>query len=80
VDILDCLKRQGQCSDTDLAVETGASLSSVRQRLAALTSTGAVIACKLTRFEGGKPIEGYLYRASGYFPPAAPGRKPKPTT
>src|ERR1700680_4890346 len=50
----------------------------VRERFALLTGTGEVITCKLTRFENGKPVDTCLYRASGYFPPPAPGRKPKP--
>jgi hypothetical protein len=33
--------------------------------------------CKLTRFEEGKAVEGWLCRVSGYIPPAAPGRKAK---
>jgi hypothetical protein len=49
----------------------------VRQRLAGLAATGAVVTCNLTRFEDGKRIEGWLCRVSGYIPPAAPGRKPK---
>jgi len=50
----------------------------VRERFALLTGTGEVITCKLTRFENGKPVDTCLYRASGYFPPPTPGRKPKP--
>ncbi|RPI44373.1 MAG: winged helix-turn-helix transcriptional regulator [Betaproteobacteria bacterium] len=80
VDALECVKRQGQCLDSEISEETGLSLTAVRERLAALTGSGVVIACKLTRFEDGKPVEAYLYRASGYIPPPAPGRKPKPTT
>jgi hypothetical protein len=52
----------------------------VRQRAAGLASTGQVISCSLTRFENGKAIEGWVYRVSGYTPPAAPGRKAKTTS
>jgi transcription initiation factor IIE alpha subunit len=80
MDILDCLKKYGQRVDSEIAEETGVALSTVRERLAALTGTGQVIACKLTRFEHGKPIDAWMYRAAGYFPPRAPGRKPNPPT
>jgi hypothetical protein len=78
VDILQCLRKHGQRLDSEIAEETGVALATVRERFALLTGTGEVITCKLTRFENGKPIDTCLYRASGYFPPAAPGRKPKP--
>ena len=78
MDILQCLRKHGQRLDSEIAAETGVALATVRERFALLTGTGEVITCKLTRFEDGKPVDAYLYRASGYFPPAAPGRKPKP--
>jgi hypothetical protein len=52
----------------------------VRQRLTDLAATGAVIKCNLTRYENGKTIEAWQCRVSGYVPPLAPGRKPKPTS
>jgi len=76
-ELLLCLKKYGQRLDWEIAEETGMSLVDVRQNFASLSATGEVIACKLTRFENGKPIDSLMYRASGYFPPAAPGRKPK---
>ena len=78
MDILQCLRKHGQRLDSEIAAETGVALATVRERFALLTGTGEVITCKLTRFEDGKPVDAYLYRASRYFPPAAPGRKPKP--
>jgi hypothetical protein len=51
-----------------------------KARSAGLASTGALIACSLVRFENGKRIEGWVYRMSGYVPPAAPGRKAKTAT
>lgn len=78
-DILQCLKKHGQRLDLEIASETGVPLATVRQRLAALAGTGAVIMCKLTRFENGKGIDAWQCRVSGYVPPLAPGRKPKPT-
>ena len=78
MDILQCLQKYGQRLDLEIAEETGVALAKVRERFALLTGTGEVITCKLTRFENGKPVDTCLYRASGYFPPPAPGRKPKP--
>lgn len=78
MDVLRCLGKYGERLDTEIAEETGMPLAAVRQRLAGLAATGAVVTCSLTRFEDGKRVEGWLCRVSGYIPPAAPGRKPKP--
>ncbi len=80
IEILQCLKKHGQRLDSEIAKETGMTLATVRQGVAGLAATGAIITCNLTRFENGKRIEGWLCRVSGYIPPAAPGRKAKPTT
>jgi predicted ArsR family transcriptional regulator len=80
IEILQCLKKYGQRLDSEIAKETGVPLATVRQRLAGLSATGAIITCNLTRFEKGKRIDAWLCRVSGYIPPAAPGRKAKPTT
>jgi DNA-binding IclR family transcriptional regulator len=76
-EILDCLKQYGQRLDSELAEETGVPLAKVRQRLAELAATGAIITCNLTRFEHGKRIDGLMCRMSGWVPPPAPGRKAK---
>jgi predicted ArsR family transcriptional regulator len=76
-EILPCLKKHGQRLDSELAEETGVPLAKVRRRIAELSATGAVITCKLTRFEQGEPIDALLCRMSGWVPPPAPGRKPK---
>jgi DNA-binding IclR family transcriptional regulator len=80
VDVLDCLKKYGQRLDVEIAKETGVPLAKVRERLADLATTGAVITCKLTRFEKGVRTDAWQCRVSGYVPPLAPGRKatPKP--
>lgn len=78
-EILQCLKKYGQRLDSEIAKETGVPLATVRQRLAGLAATGAIITCNLTRFENGKRIEAWVCRVSGYVPPLAPGRKAKPT-
>jgi predicted ArsR family transcriptional regulator len=77
-DILHCLKKYGERLDSEIAEEMGIPLATVRERLAGLAATGAVVTCNLTRFADGQRIEGWLCRVSGYIPPAAPGRKPKP--
>jgi hypothetical protein len=74
---LNCLKKHGQRLDLELAKETGVPIAKVRQRLAELSATGAIITCNLTRFEHGKRIDALLCRMSGWVPPPAPGRKAK---
>jgi DNA-binding IclR family transcriptional regulator len=76
-EILNCLKQHGQRLDSELAKETGVPIAKVRQRLAELAATGAIITCNLTRFENGKRIDGLMCRMSGWVPPPAPGRKAK---
>ena len=77
MDAFQCLKKYGQRLDTEIADETGIALAGVREQLAALADVGEIIACKLTRFENGTQVDGYVYRAAGYFPPPAPGRRAK---
>ena len=79
IHILEYLKKHGQLLDSDIAKEMGMSVATVRQRVASLRATGAVVTCDLTRFENGKQTQAWVCRASGYTPPAAPGRKAKPT-
>lgn len=79
IEILQCLKKYGQRLDLEIAKEMGLPLATVRQRLASLEATGAVIMCSLTRFEDGKRIDAWQCRVSGYVPPIAPGRKAKAT-
>jgi DNA-binding IclR family transcriptional regulator len=76
-DILPCLKKHGQRLDSELASETGLPIAKVRQRLAELSATGAIITCTLTRFDQGKRIDALLCRMSGWVPPPVPGRKAK---
>jgi predicted ArsR family transcriptional regulator len=80
VEILQCLKKYGQRLDLEIAKEMGVPLATVRQRLTGLVASGAIIKCDLTRFEGGKRIDAWQCRVSGYVPPLAPGRKAKKTT
>ncbi len=80
MDILACLRKYGQRLDSEIASEVKIPLADVHSGFARLAESGDVIACKLTRFENGMPVDALVYRASGYFPPAAPGRKPKSAT
>jgi hypothetical protein len=77
IETLQCLKKYGQRLDLEIAKEIGVPLSTVRQQLTGLAVAGEVITCKLTRFEGGKRIEAWQCRVSGYIPSPAPGRKAK---
>ena len=74
--VLECLRKHGQRLDHEIAAETGLELADVRFSLEALVKVGAVLTCKLTRFERGRRMEALQCRFAGYFPPRAPGRKP----
>ena len=74
--VFECLRRYGQRLDLEIAQETGLALTIVREHLASLAATGALISCSLTRFEKGARIDAWQCRISGYVPPRAPGRKP----
>lgn len=70
------LKKYGQLRDSEIAAGTGVALSEVRACLKELSGRGDISLCSMTVFENGKPTEGMFSRVSGYFPKAAPGRKP----
>jgi len=74
--VLECLRKHGQQLDLEISRETGLPLEDVHLSLEALVKSGAVITCKLTRFQGGRRIEALQCRCAGYFPPMARGRKP----
>jgi transcription initiation factor IIE alpha subunit len=74
--VLTQLKKHGQLFDAQIAAATGISLDDVRAALSALHARGEVANCKVTKFEDGQPVEKILCRVSGFYPPAAPGRKP----
>lgn len=78
IDTLQCLKRHGQRLDLEIAKEMGVPLATVRQQLSELADRREAIVCKMTRFENGKKTEAWQCRISGFVPPPAPGRKPKP--
>ena len=74
--VLEHLKKHGQLLDSEIAAATGISLKQVRLSISDLSERGEISRCTVTTFKDGKPIEGFQCRVSGYFPPAAPGRKP----
>lgn len=79
-EILEHLKGHGEQLDSEIAKATGISLANVRQGVSELSARGEVITCRVIRFNDGKKIDGVLYRAAGYIPPPAPGRKSKAHT
>ncbi|MBI3371728.1 MAG: ArsR family transcriptional regulator [Betaproteobacteria bacterium] len=75
--ILKYLKEHGEQLDSEIASGTGISLANVRRGVSDLSALGEVISCHVVRFNDGKKLDGMLYRAAGYIPPPAPGRKSK---
>jgi hypothetical protein len=75
--VLECLRRHGECLDLDIASEIKLPLDDVRHALALLVVGGHAITCKLIRFERGKRVEALQCRVSGYIPKPTPGRKGK---
>ncbi|MBS1158766.1 MAG: transcriptional regulator [Proteobacteria bacterium] len=70
------LKKHGQLLDSEIAETLGLPLAEVRQALSELSARGEISKCSVTKYNQGAPFEGWLCRALGYFPRAAPGRKP----
>jgi predicted ArsR family transcriptional regulator len=77
-DILECLRKHGQRLDLEIAKELRVPLGTVRQHLMALADRREAIVCKTIQFEKGRQFEAWQGRISGFVPPVAPGRKPKP--
>jgi transcription initiation factor IIE alpha subunit len=76
-EILQYLSKHGERFDTEIAVATGMSRTSVLYYLSELASKGEIMTCLSIRFEKGRKIEGISCRLSGFIPPASPGRKSK---
>ena len=74
-EVLQCLKKYGQRLDIEIAEELRAPLATVRGQIAELRARGAIVTCKLTRYDGDRTIEAWECRVSGYAPKPAPGRK-----
>ena len=77
-EILECLRKHGQRLDLEIAKELRVPLGTVRQHLMALADRREAIVCKTIQFEKGRQFEAWQGRISGFVPPVAPGRKPKP--
>lgn len=74
--VIQYLKKHGQLLDSEIAAATEIPIEQVRISLAELSEQGEISRCSVTRFKDGKPFDAIQCRISGYFPPAAPGRKP----
>lgn len=74
--ILDFLKTNGPCLDSEIAAALKMPLASVRNQVANLSSSGDLICCSSIQFKAGTRIEGLSCRLSCYTPPMARGRKP----
>jgi hypothetical protein len=75
--IIKHLKKHGELMDFQIAQDMGLPLQEVSAALACLAASNEVVMCYVMRYQGERKIEGYACRASGYIPPASPGRKPK---
>ena len=76
-EILKYLKGHGEKLDSEIATGTGIPLADARLTLSELSLKGEVTTCRVIRYQDGKKIDGILYRAAGYIPKPAPGRKSK---
>lgn len=73
--ILSFLKNNGGALDIEIAQALKLSIEDVKKTLGALSATGALISCSVTRYNKGKEISGTSWRLSGSSPAAAPGPK-----
>jgi DNA-binding Lrp family transcriptional regulator len=74
--ILQFLRNNGEQLDAEIAKALHLSKSVVLSHIAQLSAAGEVICCQVTRYFGGKQIEGVSCRLSAYVPPRATGPKP----
>lgn len=74
-EILDYLKANGECIDSEIAKAVGLSLPNTLVQLAELAAKREIMAYQSTSFENGKKVEGMKCRVTGFLPKAAPGRK-----
>lgn len=70
------LKKHGQLLDSEISALTNIPLEEIRQAIEDLSRRGEISLCSVTRYRNGTSVEGLQCRISGYYPPAAPGRKP----
>jgi hypothetical protein len=74
--ILLFLRTNGEQLDAEIAKALHISKPQVLTHISELSAAGDVICCQVTRFNGGKKIEGVSCRLSAYVPPKATGPKP----
>ena len=74
--VLQHLKKYGQLLDSEIAASTKLPIEQVRLAIDELSRQGEISRCTVTKYRNGQPVEGVQCRISGYYPPAAPGRKP----
>ena len=74
--VLQHLKKHGQLLDSEISASIKIPLEQVRLSIDELSSQGEISQCSVTKYSNGKPTTAVQCRISGYYPPAAPGRKP----
>ena len=74
--ILDFLRTNGEQLDAEIAKALHVPKALVLNHISELSAAGDVICCQVTRYVGGKQIEGVSCRLSAYVPPRATGPKP----
>jgi hypothetical protein len=74
--VLSHLKKHGQLLDSEISAMTKIPLDEIRRAIEDLSRRGEISLCSVTRYKNGTSVEGLQCRISGYYPPAAPGRKP----
>ena len=75
-EVFEYLKKHGQLLDTEIAASTKLPIEQVRLAIDELSRLGEISRCTVTKYRNGQPVESVQCRISGYYPPAAPGRKP----
>ena len=74
--ILQFLRNNGEQLDVEIAKALHMPKTLVLNHISQLSSSGDVICCHVTRYSGGKKVEGVSCRLSAYVPPRATGPKP----
>jgi len=74
--ILQYLKANGEQLDVEIAKALHIPKPLVLSHISQLSTAGEVICCQVTRYVGGKQIEGVSCRLAAYVPPRATGPKP----
>jgi hypothetical protein len=74
--ILQFLRNNGEQLDAEIAKALHIPKTLVLSHISQLSASGDVICCQVTRYLGGKKIEGVSCRLSAYVPPKASGPKP----